>query len=444
MLVASAAAYGVLAYGVDRVAAKYFDQPYEFPLFYAMLALAFGAYLLLTFKWKVDFKWKEILIWAAIFRCVGFLAMPNLSDDYFRFAWDGQLTLHGVNPYVNKPDTIIDSAFVQEIPGMQALYDGMNSKQFNTVYPPINQAMFTTAAWIGGESIYGQVLVMRSFILLADLGTVFLLVLLLRHFKRREHLALIYAFNPLVIVELSGNLHFEGAMLFFVALALYWLVKAKNALSAISMAFAIGIKLVPFMLLPFLIRRIGWKQSIIYYCITGLVLVVMFLPFINMQLIENFSGSINLYFQVLEFNASLFYIVKWLHIEIIGWDPVRFVGPIFQVTTLVLVLRMAFVRKHNWEQLFQKMLLALFIYYAFAIIVHPWYVSSLLMLSVLAGYRFPVLWSGLILLSYFAYLTPEYHENLWVVTLEYLAVYGLFFYEYRKHRFSLMEVQPTT
>jgi len=83
-------------------------------------------------------------------------------------------------------------------------------------------------------------------------------------------------------------------------------------------------------------------------------------------------------------------------------------------------------------QLITAMLFVLSFYYFTATTVHPWYVATLLILSIFTKYKFPLVWSFVIILSYLAYLqigVADKSENLWVIALEYLFVYGFFIWE---------------
>ena len=61
--------------------------------------------------------------------------------------------------------------------------------------------------------------------------------------------------------------------------------------------------------------------------------------------------------------------------------------------------------------------------------VHSWYVATLLILGIFTKYKFPLVWSFVIILSYLAYLQigkADKSENLWIIGLEYLIVYSVF------------------
>lgn len=69
------------------------------------------------------------------------------------------------------------------------------------------------------------------------------------------------------------------------------------------------------------------------------------------------------------------------------------------------------------------MLLVLSFYYFTATTVHPWYIATLLILSIFTKYKFPLVWSFIIIISYLAYTNSNNTENLWIIAFEYLVVY---------------------
>jgi hypothetical protein len=81
------------------------------------------------------------------------------------------------------------------------------------------------------------------------------------------------------------------------------------------------------------------------------------------------------------------------------------------------------------KQIFSGMMFALVIYYLFATTVHPWYISMILILSVFTNYKVGVIWSMLIMLSYFAYSNPAFSENMLFITIEYLCILVVLVFE---------------
>jgi hypothetical protein len=73
------------------------------------------------------------------------------------------------------------------------------------------------------------------------------------------------------------------------------------------------------------------------------------------------------------------------------------------------------------------------IYLLFTTTLHPWYVIPILVFSIFTTYRFAVLWSFLVFLTYSGYTTSGYTENLWVVGVEYLSILLYLGYELWKY-----------
>ena len=71
------------------------------------------------------------------------------------------------------------------------------------------------------------------------------------------------------------------------------------------------------------------------------------------------------------------------------------------------------------------MLFGLSFYYFTTTTMHPWYIATLIILSIFTKYRFPIVWSLMVILSYQAYANTPWKENLWFVGLEYIIVYGV-------------------
>lgn len=420
--VLSAAAYGLLAYFTPRT------QFYQLLL---LFALAFAGYLLLL-RSKPGLLTGVLL--ALGLRLVFLAAAPQLSDDYFRFLWDGALVLQGESPYLYLPADLLAEK-EGSLPGIsQALFSKLNSPRYYSVYPPVCQAVFGLARWLAGDSLAGAILVMRLVLLAAEAGTMLLLVRALRFWQQPVERAWLYAFNPLVIVELTGNLHFEALMIFFLAASLYWLWQGRWQLSALALGLSIGVKLLPLMFLPFFLAYLGWRRFWGYGGLVALVVVVLFLPFLSPELIRHFSNSLNLYFQKFEFNASWYYLLRWLGYQVVGYNLISLTGPLLSLSTVVLIAWLAWRQPQTGRHLPGNLLLALSVYLFLATVVHPWYVTTLVMLACLAPWRYPLVWSALAVLSYAAYQTQTYQENLWLVAIEYLLVYATLLAELSRQR----------
>jgi len=390
-----------------------------------LFGISFGLYFFFIATTS-DKRETDILLWISmIFRIIFIVAIPCLSDDYFRFIWDGKLFVNGFNPYLFIPSEIINTDVSKTAGLTQELYEGLNSPNYYTVYPPINQLLFSIGGFFSKFGMLAGIIAIRVPILIAE----FFLIKYIRRLLEDLHLphyhVLWYALNPLVIVELSGNLHFEGMMMLCLVVGIYWLRHNKWGGAAFWWAMAISIKLIPILFLPVLVKRLGVVKSVWFYIITSLALAFTFLPFLDQKLIEHIFSSVDLYFRTFEFNASIYYVIRWLGFKSVGYNIIQQVGPILSFVTFVLVMGVYFYKNKSWEDVFKKMLFAYTIYLLLATTVHPWYVINIVVLSVFVrNYRYALLWSALVILSYSTYMEESYQENMFLITVEYICVLG--------------------
>ena len=201
------------------------------------------------------------------------------------------------------------------------------------------------------------------------------------------------------------------------------------------MAFSIGVKLVPLMLLPLFIRNMKLKKLLQFYFIIGFVLLISFLPFFSLQFGRNYLNTVALWFVNFEFNASIYYVIRSIGYSIEGYNIIAAVGKVTPFVIVAMVSAFS-ISQRNKETRFLiiNMLLALSIYFFLSTTVHPWYIVSLIALSVFTGYKFPIVWSAVVLLSYYAYSNPLFKENSLLLFAEYTIVYTCFLLEMLNER----------
>jgi len=374
----------------------------------------------------------KFLAWLALgFRAIFILAIPNLSQDFYRFIWDGRMVLEGFNPYLFTPESFFSQSEFPVTQG-QELYNGMGSLSAShyTNYPPLNQLCFVIAGLFAGKNILGSVVVIRLLIITADFGTLYFGKKLLEKLKLPAHHIFWYLLNPFIIIELTGNLHFEGVMIFFLVWSLYLLHIAKWQWAALVFALSVSIKLIPLLFLPLLFQKLGWKKSISFYSLVGLVTIVLFVPFYNSEFVYNYAQTVGLWFQNFEFNASLYYIAREIGYTFRGNNEIAVIGKYIVIIVMLFVLYMAFFRTNQTtKELITVMLFVISFYYFTATTVHPWYVATILILSVFTQYKFVLVWTFTVFLSYLAYSQTNYTENLLLVVIEYVLVYAVFIWE---------------
>ena len=417
---------------------------------YTKLIILYSALFVLFYKLVQHFKSNtQFLTYLAFgFRAVFILAIPNLSQDFYRFIWDGRMILEGINPYLFTVESFISQGDfpVAEAQALRAGMGDLNASHF-TNYPPINQLCFTIAALFAGKSILGSVFVMRLLIIAADFGTLHFGKALLEKLNIPIYNIFWYILNPFIIIELTGNLHFEGVMIFFLVWSLYLLYIGKWQFAALVLALSISVKLIPLIFLPlffqwFMKRNdkdketstvLNFTRLIVFYAIIIMTTLLLFVPFYSSEFIHNYSKTVALWFQNFEFNGSIYYIAREIGFLFRGYNEIAIIGTVTPILVILFVLIITFFRRNRTPiALITAMLLVLSFYYFTTTTVHPWYLATLLILSVFTKYKFPLVWSFVIILSYLAYVNlnkADKSENLWLITLEYAVVYGVFIWE---------------
>ena len=432
---------------------KYLQINFRFHTFVAVIASCFGYYyfghelirgdfnsllftysalfLLFLFIIKSDLNWKTLVFTTLLFRVIFLIITPNLSQDFYRFIWDGRLFLNGFNPYLYLPENFLNPNY--DLPNQATeLVKGMgelNASHYSN-YPPLNQLCFMIAALFTNKSIIGSIVVMRCLIILADVGVLYFGTKLLKTLHLNPKAIFIYLLNPLIIIELTGNLHFEGIMIFFLIWSLYLLHQNKWQLSGVIMACSIGLKLLPLLFLPLYFKHLNFKKLVMFYAITGICVIGLFMPFISENLIANYSKTIGLWFGTFEFNGSIYLLIREIGFMIKGYNIIGTVGKVTPILVILFVIALAIFRKNNkTKQLITAFLFALSFYLFTSTTVHPWYVAMLLLLSVFTTYRFPLIWSFTIILSYSFYKNETYINNYWLIFIEYALVFGFMIWE---------------
>ena len=427
-IILSSILYLIFAYDLART------DTLKLPLLY--VGLFVFAYLVIK---SSGFYFRILVIASVLFRLLFLFAIPNLSQDFYRFIWDGQMILSGLNPYLSTPDYQMELGALTNFPNQLELYHGMGSLSASnyTNYPPLNQLCFVIANLFPGHSILNSIVGMRILIIGADLGTLYFGKKLLEKLNIPSGRIFWYILNPFIIIELTGNLHFEGVMVFFFVWSLYLLHCRKWLISAIILACSIYIKLIPIMFLPLFFKwfkkengKVNFKKLIKFYSVVGVTLILFFIPFFSMEFITNYSKTIGLWFGNFEFNGSIYYLAREIGYAITGYNEIAIITKIFPLISLSIILYFSFFRAtHTITELATSMLLTLSCYLFLSTTVHPWYLTTLIILSIYAAYRYALIWSVVIILSYFAYADIDYTENLWVLAFEYLIVFSVFIWE---------------
>ena len=211
----------------------------------------------LTFLVSKKLSLNEILFFGISFRLVLFFAYPWLSDDFYRFIWDGLVIGENINPYEYTPSELMKT---EGGVGTKKIFGELHGKMSNlnrlnySPYPPINQFLFFLSTWFK-KDISFSLISMRLLIIISEILNFFIGCRILKKLKFKEEKILWYFLNPLVIIELTGNLHFEGFMLTFFGFGILLFLENKKLFALFPLALSVGTKLITIIIIPFLIKK---------------------------------------------------------------------------------------------------------------------------------------------------------------------------------------------
>lgn len=421
-MLVSAAGYYTLAYWVPRT-----SHLALFSLFGLLVFLGMIMYRLLPSR-----NWKVIFFSGLFFRLIFLFASPQLSDDFFRFTWDGELMRDGYSVFAFVPEDFEAHISPEHHDKYRELLsadnesfpNGMNSPGYHSIYPTVNQLVFFSVT-IGNSPNEWNLVLMRLWLVLAEVITFFLLRSLLMK-KSRDHWIAIYWWHPLIILELVGNLHFEGIAITFILATIYYAHKNRWLSTAVMASLAIMTKLTPVFLLGALFRQFTWKRWMLVSVVTCVLTLLLFRIIVDAETLSNFGKSADLFFNLFAFNSATYYGMLEIAKE---WQLTKAretVAGILPWISVVLGTFVVFFQKRSMEW---TLMLLFTIYFFFSPIVHPWYVTVLIPLALLTKTLYPLVWSVLIFGTYAAY-GESYETPISWVYFEYIVVFLVFVFEH--------------
>ena len=373
-------------------------------------------YLLLGLQLKhIEVRKNEILLLILLMVAIKILFItinPIGSDDYYRYLWDGKVILNGINPFQYAPDAEELKHLHSEIlPGL------VSYPNLETIYFPLSQVSFAIAYLISGESVLG----LKILLLLADiiitLGLYFLLT------KRKSDLKyiLLYTLSPLIIYQFFIDAHIDLIGIMFFLLAIYFYGKNKN-IAALMLGASLALKPLFLLAIPiFFLSEESLRAKLKWLTIPILFLAITFIPFaitanplstlINFSRHWTFNGAV---YNVL----SLFLTSNYL---------MRFIVFVIFLIVYLLILR----SKKNFIPTIYYSLFAL---YLFSPIVHPWYITWLIISLALYPKLSGMVYLSSITLSFYTVViyqtTGIWEDNYLILLLEYIPVVLILFYEW--------------
>jgi hypothetical protein len=414
----------------------------NYPLTFVLFAVSFGAMLGSYFlDWRKDRFWWLLGV-GLLFRGSLFFFAPQWSEDGVRFLWDGELLRQGQNPYQMTPAQVQEKLGPEELGYRTQLFEELNSPHYYSVYPPLNQVLFWGVAQFAQGHLEKGYLALRLLLLLGEVGVFSLLCWLLAKFDLPQKQVIFYWFNPLVILEVVGNLHFEGLVLFFLVASLAAISRHKLGFSGMFWGLAIGMKLLPLLFAP---AFLFWKQTRKSVGFWGMAIATGLLCFLPLALggaWQNFFQSLQLYQGKFEFNASVYYLLREVGNWLVGYNTIGILTKFCTVITVSGAIWISWKRSQaTLEGMIGLWVPLYLLYFILQPVVHPWYLLPGLGLSVLTRQWTFLLWSFGAIFSYQAYSQNPVQEQALFLMLEYgLVLLGLYLDYFRKQRTTTLDL----
>ncbi len=289
--------------------------------FFATLALLFALLLGAVTVVRASLPQKNtlrlslfiIFAGALLFRMMLVGQSPWLSNDIFRYLWDGRLLDHGINPYTFPP-VADELAQVRD----DEIYPNVDHKSVHSVYPPVLQILFWLGFKISEVFALAPFAGLKLLFVLVDLGLVLVLFRLLAQMKIDPRWAILYAWHPLAIIEIAGSGHTDGLGASTLILMSAFFLRQRFLLTAVFLALGFLIKFLAAMFLPFVIvaawQEGGFKKAASTIAVFTLVVLACYAPFAGAG--ENLYAGLLVYSEKWRFNDGLFSLiftpVHWL------------------------------------------------------------------------------------------------------------------------------------
>jgi hypothetical protein len=190
-----------------------------------------------------------ILLGGIVLRALVFPALPALSPDAYRYAWDPYLLTHGYSPYTHTP---VDPALVTLRDN--AIWPNLRFRNAPTIYPPGAQALFLFAYFIAPLSIFGVKAVLAA----CDALSAVLTLALLAERRLDPRRVLLYWWAPIPILEFALSGHIDTAAILWTLAAVLAAQSGRRGmrvLAGIFLGLAVLTKLYPLLFAIALVRR---------------------------------------------------------------------------------------------------------------------------------------------------------------------------------------------
>ncbi len=418
-------------------------------LLVSILVIAGAVYLLALCKSLNTHLTQNYLLWilgvGIAMRVLMIVSVPILEDDYFRYLWDGGVTVSGINPYSYSPENVLDDNGVPEklteLAGEAGgIIENINNPSVRTIYPPIAQAVFALSYLIDPFNV----ITWKIILLVLDFLTLSLLLYALRAKNLPYSYVMIYWWNPLLVKEIFNSGHLDVLVFPFVLGGLILASQNRQVRSTVSLVIGIGIKLWPALLLPLILRPLlsQPKRLITALILIGIILSALFVP-VYMSGIDQSTGFIA-YGERWQNNDSIFrglVGISEITLDALGYQTFhKYAFARILVASLIAlwIIFITFGSRFRNQDLYKKSLFIIAFVFLVSPTQFPWYYTWLLPLLAIVP-RYSLLLPTLLLPLYYLryYFEPIGRIDIFtdvVVWIEFVPVWIFILIEWRRNR----------
>jgi alpha-1,6-mannosyltransferase len=363
---------------------------------------------------------------ALVFRVTFWPLYPAMSDDVFRYRWEGKLQAAGGNPYEVRPNDAAWTSLRDET------FASTPGRDFRAVYGPLVEEIELVTYRVVSRfeaRPFAQAFWFKVPSAVFDLGAMGVLWLLLKAKGIPRERILIYAWSPLPLIEFWGTGHNDSIAVFFLLLALLLLSKCAPEQSLASgvglwaftaLALATASKVWPAILFPVFagLQWRRWLQLLIAIPILALATLPYLTPSIHWSGIDEDFRFLSGFLGGWRNNDSMFGGLLWAA----GNDfylAKKFAFAIVCVTV-------AAVTALRWPTE-QGVLTVITVLLMVSANCHPWYLTWILPLLVLYPVPPLLLWVALVPLAHSSVIDwigkGEWNGSTNIRYYEYVPVY---------------------
>jgi hypothetical protein len=218
-----------------------------------------------------------------LFTLILLFMYPIGANDIFDQLFRGHVYAHlGVNPFGMVPLSFPGDPLLQYV-----YWKGLPA-----AYGPVWELLAGLTSHLAGLDLLANVLAYKLLVIMHFLAGLPLVYYTLRRIQPEftTRGLFLYAWNPLMLFEIAGNGHSDGLLVFWVLLAVFFLVREQYPLAVFALTIGVLAKFSPLLLIPIFLAamwqrnaakplRIRFSQMLFTLSGMGLLVILAYLPF---------------------------------------------------------------------------------------------------------------------------------------------------------------------